>query len=48
MTLEDQKDLISSGAGETLEVKETTGQRVDACVFAVLIAAGIVGFKIAR
>ena len=31
MTFEELKALISSGEGETLEVKETTGQRVDAC-----------------
>lgn len=31
MTLEELKTLILSGEGETLEVKETTGQRVDAC-----------------
>ena len=31
MTLEELKTLITSGEGETLEVKETTGRRVDAC-----------------
>ena len=31
MTLEELQALILSGEGETLEVKETTGQRVDAC-----------------
>ena len=31
MTLEELQALITSGEGETLEVKETTGQRVDAC-----------------
>ena len=31
MTIEELKTLIASGEGETLEVKETTGQRVDAC-----------------
>ena len=31
MTLEELKALIASGDGETLEVRETTGQRVDAC-----------------
>lgn len=31
MTIEELKALISSGEGETLEEKETTGQRVDAC-----------------
>ena len=31
MNREVLKALISSGEGETLEVKETTGQRVDAC-----------------
>ena len=31
MTLERLNALIASGEGETLEVKETTGQRVDAC-----------------
>ena len=31
MTLEELQTLILSGEGETLEVKETTGQRVDAC-----------------
>ena len=31
MTLEELKALIVSGEGETQEVKETTGQRGDAC-----------------
>ena len=31
MTVGEPKTLIVSGEGETLEVKETTGQRVDAC-----------------
>ena len=31
MNLEELKALISSSEGETLGVKETTGQRVDAC-----------------
>ena len=31
MTLEKLKSIVASGEGETLEVKETTGQRVDAC-----------------
>ena len=31
MTAEELETLIASGEGETLEVKETTGQRVDAC-----------------
>ena len=31
MNFEELKALISSGEGETLEVKETTGQRDDAC-----------------
>lgn len=31
MTLEELQALILSGEGETLEVKETTGQRVNAC-----------------
>lgn len=31
MTLEELKTMVSSGEGETFEVKETTGQRVDAC-----------------
>ena len=31
MTLEELRAIIASGEGETLEVKETTGQRVDAC-----------------
>ena len=31
MTLEELQALILSGEGETLEEKETTGQRVDAC-----------------
>ena len=31
MTTEELETLIASGEGETLEVKETTGQRVDAC-----------------
>ena len=31
MTLEELKTLITSGEGETLAEKETTGQRVDAC-----------------
>ena len=31
MTLKEMKTLIVSGEGETLEVTETTGQRVDAC-----------------
>ena len=31
MTPERFNVLIVSGEGETLEVKETTGQRVDAC-----------------
>ena len=31
MTIEELKTVIASGEGETLEVKETTGQRVDAC-----------------
>jgi len=31
MTLEELKSIVASGEGETLEVKETTGQRVDAC-----------------
>ena len=31
MTLEELKVLIASGEGEKLEVKETTGQRGDAC-----------------
>ena len=31
MTLEELQVLIASGEGETLEVKETTGRRVDAC-----------------
>ena len=31
MTLEKLKALIAPGEGVTLEVKETTGQRVDAC-----------------
>ena len=31
MTLEELKKLIAKDEGETVEVKETTGQRVDAC-----------------
>ena len=31
MTLKELKSIIASGEGETLEEKETTGQRVDAC-----------------
>ena len=31
MTLKELKALVASGEGETLELKETTGQRVDAC-----------------
>lgn len=31
MTAEELENLVSSGEGETLELKETTGQRVDAC-----------------
>ncbi len=31
MTAKELETLIASGEGETLEVKETTGQRVDAC-----------------
>lgn len=31
MTLEELKKLIADDEGETVEVKETTGQRVDAC-----------------
>lgn len=31
MTLEELKELIAQGEGEALELKETTGQRVDAC-----------------
>ena len=31
MTLEELKKLIAEDEGETVEVKETTGQRVDAC-----------------
>ena len=31
MTFKELKTIISSGEGERQEVKETTGQRVDAC-----------------
>ena len=31
MTLEEPKKLIAEDEGETVEVKETTGQRCDAC-----------------
>ena len=31
MTFKELKTIISSGEGERLEVKETTGQKVDAC-----------------
>jgi len=31
MTIGELRTLIASGEGATLEVKETTGQRVDAC-----------------
>ena len=31
MTLEELKKLIADDEGETVEVKETTGQRRDAC-----------------
>ena len=31
MTLEELKELIANGEGETVEVKESTGQRSDAC-----------------
>ena len=31
MTLEELKAIVASGESETLELKETTGQRVDAC-----------------
>ena len=31
MTFEELKSIVASGEGEALEVKETTGQRVDAC-----------------
>jgi len=31
MTLEELKKLIADGEGETVEVKETTGQYLDAC-----------------
>ena len=31
MTLEELKKLIADDEGETVEVKETTGQRIDAC-----------------
>ena len=31
MTLDELKKLIADDEGETLEVKETTGQRRDAC-----------------
>lgn len=31
MAAEELEALIASGEGETLEVKKTTGQRVDAC-----------------
>ena len=31
MTLDELKKLIADDEGETVEVKETTGQRVDAC-----------------
>ena len=31
MTIEELKKLIADDEGETVEVKETTGQRVDAC-----------------
>ena len=31
MVVEEPKTLIVSNEGETLEVKETTGQRADAC-----------------
>ena len=31
MTLNELQDLILSGEGEALELKETTGRRVDAC-----------------
>ena len=31
MTLEELKKLIADDEGETVEVKETTGQRGDAC-----------------
>lgn len=31
MTLEELKELIAKGEDESLELKETTGQRVDAC-----------------
>ena len=31
MSLEELKSIVASGEGEALEVKETTGQRVDAC-----------------
>lgn len=31
MTLEELKKLIADDEGETVEVKETTGQRPDAC-----------------
>ena len=31
MTLEELNALVASGESETLEVKETTGQRGDAC-----------------
>ena len=31
MTLEELKKLIAYDEGETVEVKETTGQRIDAC-----------------
>ena len=31
MTLEELKKLIADDEGETVEVKEATGQRLDAC-----------------
>ena len=33
MTLEELNKLVTSGESETLELKETTGQRVDACEY---------------
>ena len=36
MTLEELKKLIAGDEGETVDVKETTGQRRDACETGVL------------
>ena len=44
MTLEKLKTIIASGEGETLEVKETTGQRVDTCK----MLCGFLNFGIIR